>query len=379
MSRGMTPEFAAALADRNARPVVFYEAEFNSGVLRLWSGLGDIEWNGETWTGAGNLLGFGAIEEGDKVEAYGTSIKLSGIPLDLVQLCIEEARQGLPGKVWVGLMAEPQEARSNLLTWSQEFDNAAWTKGNLSVTPNVAFDADGQLTADKLVENTSNASHQLVRNFPFVAGQRYTVAIDAQAGERDRLNMQIPSLAFPAARNAVFDLSAGAVVSTPFADADVDIIDLGRGRYRCFWSAVASTTATGNFIFARLVQNPNVFSYTGDGSSGLFVSRAQINEGEIADYQRVMAGTEFDPARVGRRTLIADPVLAASGRLDVPNLEDSEDTCSITITYEGRLIGLLQAREWRYTDESQQVLFPGDRGFEYVTTIQDKDIQWGTK
>jgi hypothetical protein len=185
MSRGMTPEFAAALADRSVRPVIFYEGTFASGVLRLWSGLGDIVWNDETWTGAGTLLGMGAIEEGDKIEAYGTSIKLSGIPLDLVQLCIEEAQQGLPGKVWVGLMEED-------------------------------------------------------------------------------------------------------------------------------------------------------------------------------------------------RTLIGDPILATSGRLDVPNLEDSEDTCSITITYEGRLIGLLQAREWRYTDESQQVLFPGDRGFEYVTTIQDKDIQWGT-
>lgn len=186
MTRGMTVAFAEALAARVVAPAVFFEGQFASGFLRLWSGLGDIVWNGQTWTGAGTLLGVGTIQEGDKIEAYGGSITLSGIPLDLVQLCIEEARQGLPGKVWIGLLTDARE-------------------------------------------------------------------------------------------------------------------------------------------------------------------------------------------------IIADPILAFSGRLDVPNLEDAADSCMITITYEGRLIGLLQPREWRYTDESQQTLYPGDRGFEYVTTIQDKDIQWGTK
>ena len=72
-----------------------------------------------------------------------------------------------------------------------------------------------------------------------------------------------------------------------------------------------------------------------------------------------------------------DPVQAFSGRLDVPEIKDDADTCTITISYESRLIDLTVARTWRYTHESQQVLFPGDLGFEYVTTIQDREITWG--
>ena len=38
------------------------------------------------------------------------------------------------------------------------------------------------------------------------------------------------------------------------------------------------------------------------------------------------------------------------------------------------LIDLTVARTWRYTHENQQVLYPGDLGFEYVTSIQDRAI-----
>ncbi|HBN31649.1 MAG TPA: hypothetical protein DD416_10620, partial [Rhodobacteraceae bacterium] len=72
-----------------------------------------------------------------------------------------------------------------------------------------------------------------------------------------------------------------------------------------------------------------------------------------------------------------DPVQAFSGRLDVPEIADDANTCTITISYESRLIDLNTARSWRYTHESQQSLYPGDRGFEYVTAIQDREITWG--
>ena len=71
MSRDLTPDFAAALADRDLRPVIFFEGEFASGTVRLWSGLGEIGWAGQSWSGAGALLGLGAIEETSEVVAGG--------------------------------------------------------------------------------------------------------------------------------------------------------------------------------------------------------------------------------------------------------------------------------------------------------------------
>ena len=178
MSRTITPAFATALADQSLRPVIFFEGQFATGWVRLWSGLGEVSWNGQTWAGAGSL------DETGEVVAGGTAISLSGAPLDLVQMAIAEARQGLPGRIWLGLLAE-------------------------------------------------------------------------------------------------------------------------------------------------------------NGS------------------------------------IIADPVQAFSGRLDVPEIKDDAESCTITISYESRLIDLTVARTWRYTHESQQVLYPGDLGFEYVTAIQDREITWG--
>jgi hypothetical protein len=46
------------------------------------------------------------------------------------------------------LLLEPE--RTNLLTYSEEFDNAAWVKGNTTVTANVENSPDGTLNADTM-------------------------------------------------------------------------------------------------------------------------------------------------------------------------------------------------------------------------------------
>ena len=39
------------------------KAEFDSGTIRLWSGLGDASIDSETYTGAGDLLSISNVEE----------------------------------------------------------------------------------------------------------------------------------------------------------------------------------------------------------------------------------------------------------------------------------------------------------------------------
>lgn len=74
--------------------------------------------------------------------------------------------------------------------------------------------------------------------------------------------------------------------------------------------------------------------------------------------------------------VIADPYLAFSGRLDVPDIEDTGETCTISIAYENRLIDLQRARLFRWDDETQQHFYSGDRGFEYVAALQDQALVW---
>lgn len=77
------------------------------------------------------------------------------------------------------------------------------------------------------------------------------------------------------------------------------------------------------------------------------------------------------------RAIVADPITIFEGKLDVPEISDSAEGSSITITYESDLLRLETARDWRYTKESQQSLFPGDKGFDYTAKIEDWSGFWG--
>ena len=84
MSRDLTVAFATALADQNLRPVIFFEGQFATGWVRIWSGLGAVTWNGQAWAGAGSLLGLGSLDETGEVVAGGTAVSLSGADATLV-------------------------------------------------------------------------------------------------------------------------------------------------------------------------------------------------------------------------------------------------------------------------------------------------------
>jgi hypothetical protein len=182
MSRDIPAAVAAELQAPTLRPAILFEGEFATGWVRVWTGLGPLFWRGVQWTGLGTLIGVGGIDETSEVVANGTAVSLSGVPLDLIGIAIDEARQGRPGRIFLAVL-----------------------------TP------------------------------------------------------------------------AGA--------------------------------------------------------------------------------------------LIDEPVQLFAGRLDVPEIEEGAETCTVTISYESRMLDLTTPREWRYTHESQQVLYPGDRGLEYVTSIQELELR----
>lgn len=69
--------------------------------------------------------------------------------------------------------------------------------------------------------------------------------------------------------------------------------------------------------------------------------------------------------------------IAFSGLMDVMIVTEDGDTCTIGISAESRLIDLERARIRRYTSEDQKQLYPNDRGFDFVASIQETQVQWG--
>lgn len=76
-------------------------------------------------------------------------------------------------------------------------------------------------------------------------------------------------------------------------------------------------------------------------------------------------------------TVVTDPYLAFSGKLDKPEILDSGETCRITVRYESTLVDLQRPRVRNYTPEDQHRDYPADKGFDFVASLQDKTIAWG--
>jgi len=74
--------------------------------------------------------------------------------------------------------------------------------------------------------------------------------------------------------------------------------------------------------------------------------------------------------------IIADPVLVFHGRMDVMDIELGE-TATITVTAESRLADWDRPRVRRYNHEDQQIDYPGDKGFEFVAQMAEKELKWG--
>lgn len=72
-----------------------------------------------------------------------------------------------------------------------------------------------------------------------------------------------------------------------------------------------------------------------------------------------------------------DRIQMYKGRMDVMTIDEEGDSSVISVSTESVLVGLERARERRFTDQDQQSQYSGDLGFEFVTSLQQKDIPWG--
>jgi hypothetical protein len=168
------------------------------------------------------------------------------------------------------VLVEPQ--RTNILTYSEQFDNAAWTKTNTTVTANATTAPDGTLSADKIIESANLNTHYLRRLISFSGTN--AISIYAKAAERDRIWVgNVSTLEY-----TIFDLTNGTVV-TQIGTFDSQITELENGWYRCTVIDVLNTSA---FLAYGIVASGTTLSYLGDGTSGLYLWGAQLEAGSYS-------------------------------------------------------------------------------------------------
>lgn len=137
-----------------------------------------------------------------------------------------------------------ESARTNLALYSQEFDNAAWTKTSASISSNSVAAPDGTSTADTIT--VSGASGNANQAITITAGNSVTISCHFK-----QLTSGFARLRITDGSNSVaawFNLATGAVGSatagaTTCIYAAHSIEAMGSGWYRCQLT-VATATST---------------------------------------------------------------------------------------------------------------------------------------
>ena len=189
---------------------------------------------------------------------------------------------------WQGRQKVYPTARTNRIYYSEQFDNAGWTKAGTTITANAALAPDGTNTADFLKEDSSTGTHIIYRGAgaSLGIGQGYGFAIDAKAGGRTKISMVIAGMS-NMNPGVVFDLATGKVTSNIGR-----MWYLGNGWWRCYAAGVATTGTDQNFQI-RLVKDYTTESYAGDGVSGVYLWGA-MTEPNGATSDAILISCEGD-------------------------------------------------------------------------------------
>ena len=267
-----------------------------SGQSGLSLGIGLYQYVSGLWSGANGFL----------TGAYGQTLSLNflaGAPLD-PRITFTRASTatfvGSNGLIQTAAIDTPrfdynpttlapkglliEEQRTNLLLYSAQFDNAAWTKSNSTVTVDATVSPDGTSNADKIVEAATTSIHDVRRNSTASASTAYTQSIFVKAAERTKIQLQMFGNTGGSTVN--FDLVAGTVnvagAYGGWSSSSGTITSFGNGWYRLTNTSttnVGLTVVTSAFLLADAAGNA---SYTGNGTSGMFYFGAQLEAGAFA-------------------------------------------------------------------------------------------------
>ena len=237
--------------------------------------------NGDWATKENSLLGYNSENGNYKPLPFdftrasnGTFVNKSGL--------IETAASGVPRIDFLGntsgaLKLEPQ--RTNLIPYSQSFDNAAWTVNGASITSGFTS-PDGTTNAFKLVEDTSTGVHRIYQTSTVTSSTNVSISTYVKyAGTR--------WVFIRNAENSVgryFDLVDGVIGGTGglgMPDNSL-MVAMGDGWYKISVSNTNTSAARLELWMTKTEQATFSTPYIGDGTSGVYIYGAQLEQGSYA-------------------------------------------------------------------------------------------------
>jgi hypothetical protein len=221
------------------------------------------------------------------------------------------------------------DPNENLVTYSEQFDNAAWGKSNTTITANTSATTapDGTLTADKLIEDTANSYHFVVQSVGTISGS-CTISCFLKSAERYKGYIQLLGSGGNAA--AFFDLNLGTITGGSGTNT---ITAYPNGWYR-ITSTLTFTTETAA-VYIVLNDNSGTAVYAGSGTSGIYIWGAQVERSLIANpyyattaTAKTRGSTLIDLSRRGNTGTLTNTPTYSNGTLQFRVASSQYATCT---------------------------------------------------
>ena len=111
MARTIGSTFSTQLSSNQTRPFYAVEFLYNQN-LRIWTGYGDFTILGQIYSGLGNLISIGQVQEAAETKASGIKISASGLNTDVLASALNETQQGVVVNVYFGVLTTSGNAQS---------------------------------------------------------------------------------------------------------------------------------------------------------------------------------------------------------------------------------------------------------------------------
>ena len=202
-----------------------------------------------------------------------------------------------------------EKAATNLITYSEDFDNSYWTKSGLSLTSGFVS-PDGTNNAFKLVEGTNNGEHIIYKiSIGYTSGATLSYSFFAKKGERNVIQT-FNYIGGGYHNGADFDLSTG-IVSNEIGGSGT-MLELDNGWYRCEFTSLATVGQSATNLAFRILNSADENNYIGNGTSGVYIYGAMLEENSVA--------SSYIPTQGTIQTRVAETA-SGSGNSEVFNSE----------------------------------------------------------
>jgi hypothetical protein len=190
--------------------------------------------------------------------------------LNVPRLTYQNGGGGCPS-----LLLEKQS--TNLVLWSEDFTQTAWSKLGSSVSANSTTSPDGTQNADTNTVNSSLDEHGISQVLTIASGfNTISVYLKPNGATAVRIGFANDSYGgmTAAERFAYFNLSSGTVLQS-ISGGTTTIQSVGNGWYRCIVTQNLVSGSSSGAVQILVSQGTTTY-YTGNGTDGIYVWGAQL-------------------------------------------------------------------------------------------------------